>query len=133
MAKGKQMKVLEDRLELVRREMDKLKAQEALLLDMIRVETGEPMVKPRAPRSNVKQAVLDLLARYQESGLNAAMAVEYAKEAGTSLDRGSVSSLLSRMKNEGVVTYDGAVYRLAPAKKTAPGVVHHIRTSGAST
>lgn len=132
MAKGKQMKVLEDRLELVRREMEKLKAQESLLLDMIRVETGEPMVKLRAPRSNVKQAVIDLLARYQESGLNAAMAVEYAKEAGTSLDRGSVSSLLSRMKNEGVVTYDGAVYRLAPSKKTGPAMVHPIRTSGAA-
>lgn len=133
MAKGKQMKVLEDRLELVRREMEKLKAQEALLLDMIRVETGEPMIRARAPRSNVKLAVLDLLARFQESGLNAAMAVEYAKEAGSNLDRGSVSSLLSRMKNEGVVVYDGAVYRLAPSKKTSPGVVHHIRTSGAST
>ena len=132
MSKGKQMKVLEDRLDIVRREMEKLKAQEALLLDMIRVEAGEPKVKPRAPRSNVKQAVLDLLAKFADTGLNAAMAVAEAKQDGVALDRGSVSSLLSRMKNEGVVSYENNVYRLVTQRKAAPTIVHPIRTSGGS-
>lgn len=131
MAKGKQMKVLEDRLELVRRELEKLKAQESLLLDMIRVESGEPKAKTRAPRSNVKQTVLDLLAEHLESGLNATIAIEIAKDRGVSLDRGSVSSLLSRMKNDGIVSYDGSVYRLPKSGGSPPANIHHIRTSGA--
>lgn len=130
MAKGKQLKVLEQKLDFVRREIEKLRAQESMLEELIRMDSGAPKVKPRAPRSNVKQAVLNLLERHP-AGLNAAMAVELAKEAGTQLERGSVSSLLSRMKNEDVVTYDGSVYRLATQRRTMPGVVQPIRTSGA--
>jgi hypothetical protein len=131
MAKGKQVKVLQQELDLVRREIEKLRAQESMLEKLIRMDSGEPKVKPRAPRSNVKQAVLNLLQQHP-AGLNAAMAVEMAKEAGTQLERGSVSSLLSRMKNEDVVTYDGNVYRLAtPPRRAMPGAAQHIRTSGA--
>jgi len=131
MAKGKQVKVLQQELDLVRREIEKLRAQESMLEKLIRMDSGEPKVKPRAPRSNVKQAVLNLLEQHP-AGLNAAMAVEMAKEAGTQLERGSVSSLLSRMKNEDVVTYDGNVYRLAtPPRRAMPSAVQNIRTSGA--
>jgi hypothetical protein len=130
MAKGKQVKVLQQELDIVRREIDKLRAQESMLEKLIRMDSGEPRVKPRAPRSNVKQAVLSLLERHP-AGLNAAMAVEIAKEAGIQLERGSVSSLLSRMKNEDVVTYDGSVYRLATQRRVMPGIVQPIRTSGA--
>ena len=133
MAKGTSMKVLSERLDLVRREIDKLKAQESLLLDMIREASGEPKIKFRAPRPNVKQAVLDLLDNAGDAGINAASAVETAARAGTSLERGTVSSLLSRLKNEGVVTYDGSVYRLMKHGKPETGPnVHPLRTSGAS-
>ena len=130
MARGKQMKVLEERLELVLREIDKLRAQETLLRDMIREASGEPKVKPRAPRSNVKQTVLALLEDAGASGLNATIAVERAAQAGTSLERGTVSSLLSRLKNEGVVKYDGSVYTLENSKPGGNPNVHTLRTSG---
>lgn len=113
MAKGPTMKALEERLDLVLREIDKLRAKEDLLRDMIREAKGEPKVKFRAPRSNVKQTILDLLEAAGEAGLNATSAVETAARAGTTLERGTVSSLLSRLKHEGVVIYDGSVYRLA--------------------
>lgn len=125
-----QMKMLEERLEQVRREMEKLKAQETLLLDMIREASGEPKVKPRAPRSNVKQTVLALLESVGATGLNATTAVEMAAKDGMSLERGTVSSLLSRLKNEGVVVYDGTVYRLKQHAEDGTPNVHPLRTSG---
>lgn len=132
MAKGKRMKALEERLDHVLREIEKLRAQEELLRDMIREENGEPKVKPRAPRANVKQTVISLLEEQGDIGLNAAMAVEIASDKGIDLERGSVSSLLSRLKNEGVVEYDGSTYRLIGAKRQMPGMVHPLRTSGSN-
>lgn len=125
-----QMKMLNDRLEQVRREIEKLKANDAMLLDMIGEVSGEPKVKSRARRSNVKQTVLALLEQVGATGLNAALAVELAAQSGTSLERGTVSSLLSRLKNEGVVVYDGTVYRLKQHGEDGKPNVHPIRTSG---
>lgn len=80
----------------------------------IRAMRGEPTAptRTRAPRSNVKSYLLALLDEVQARGLNAAMAVELAESRGDTLERGTVSSLLSRFKADGVVTYDGSVYRL---------------------
>lgn len=124
------MKMLEERLERVRQEIRVLQANEAMLEDMLREIRGEPTIKARAPRSNVKQAVIDLLTKVGAAGLNASQAVALASKEGTALDRGSVSSLLSRMKNEGIVEYDGAVYKLIAASEKA-ATIHPIRTSGA--
>lgn len=130
MAKGPSMKALSERLDHILREIDKLKAQESLIRDMIREANGEPKVKLRAPRSNVKQTVLDLLEKSAEKGINASAAVEIAATSGVSLERGTVSSLLSRLKNEGVVVYDGSVYRLVKYRPDANPNVLPIRPSG---
>jgi hypothetical protein len=68
----------------------------------------------RAPRIrlSVKSFVLDLLSELGTLGLNAATAVEIGQRRGVHLDRQSVSSLLSRLKNEGVVVYEGERYKL---------------------
>ena len=131
------MQSLQDRLDSIRRDLDlaireveKIRAQEALILDMQREARGEPKVKLRAPRSNVKQAVLDLLENAGADGLNAALAVEAAAKAGVTLERGTVSSLLSRLKNEGIVTHEDGLYRLAGPMQDAPPNVHPLRTSG---
>lgn len=114
------MKSLQERLETILRDLDramreieKIKAQESLIRDMIREANGEAIVKSRAPRSNVKSAVIGLLERVGAEGLNATSAVEMAAKEGLSLERGTVSSLLSRMKNEGVVSYENGLYRLS--------------------
>lgn len=129
MAKGPTMKALTDRLDLITREIEKLRAQESLIRDMIREANGEPKAKLRAPRSNVKQAVLDLLEQVGAAGLNAGIAVDMAAQSGITLERGTVSSLLSRLKNEGVVVYDNSVYRLKKHKVDGPNV-HPLRSSG---
>jgi hypothetical protein len=129
MARGPTMQSLQERLDSILRDLDratreveKIKAQESLIRDMIREAKGEPKARLRAPRSNVKQTVLDMLERAGAVGINAAMAVEQAAQQGVSLERGTVSSLLSRLKNEGIVTFEGGVYRLTNLKPEAQKV-----------
>jgi hypothetical protein len=66
----------------------------------------------RARRGAVKEALYDLLKEAGKTGLNAHSAVEMAKRRGLELDRGTVSSTLSRMKRDGAVDHDGERYRL---------------------
>ena len=68
----------------------------------------------RKPRSSVKEAVLELLEEHREVGLSAVEVVECASRRGVTLDRGSVSSYLSRLKREGVLGLYGSKYRFPP-------------------
>lgn len=81
---------------------------------------------PRSPRrSNVKGITLQLLEESGSEGLSASEVVERAQNRGHTLDRGSVSSLLSRLKKEGTLIYDGSKYYLAenaPIRMSGP---HH--------
>lgn len=115
MARTKTMKALEEMLAERQAQLTQLRTEIALLEDAIRRTSGEPEKpqKQRAARSNVKSLVLDLLKEVGADGLNAGIAVDLAQKRGDHLERGSVSSLLSRLKSEGTVTYDGSVYRLS--------------------
>jgi len=66
----------------------------------------------RLPKTSVKPTLIDLLREVGASGLIASTAVEIAAKRGISLDRNTVSSLLSRLKRDGLVDYDGERYRL---------------------
>jgi DNA-binding IclR family transcriptional regulator len=61
--------------------------------------------------------VIELLEQVGRAGLNAGLAVEMAEAEGRELDRGSTSSLLSRLKADGTVEYDGDRYRLSSVMK----------------
>lgn len=65
-----------------------------------------------APKNSVKATLLALLDEAGATGLNASMAVQKASRRGITLDRGSVSSMLSRFKREGIAIYDGQFYKL---------------------
>lgn len=73
----------------------------------------------RAPRGAVKEALFELLKEAGKTGLNAHSAVEMAKRRGIELDRGTVSSTLSRMKRDGAVDHDGERYRLKGLEQQA--------------
>lgn len=87
-----------------------------------------PVPPARAAKGSVKNTVLDLLEDAGRRGVNAATAVDLAKAKGITLERGSVSSLLSRLKTDGIVNHDGNVYRLKKFTEM-PGVTP-LRTSG---
>lgn len=135
MARAPTMSDLKSRLDSIRRELDrhkremeKLQAQEDLLLEMM---DESPVPQPaRAAKGSVKNTVLDLLEETGQRGVNAATAVELARAKGITLERGSVSSLLSRLKSDGVVIHRGDTYRLKKHSEM-PGVTP-LRTSGDS-
>jgi hypothetical protein len=71
-----------------------------------------PTPTPSKKRSAMKDTVLDLLNEVGTTGLNGLIAVEIAERRGIHLDRQSVSSLLSRLKADGAVVYEGQRYKL---------------------
>lgn len=78
-----------------------------------------PALPERRRRSGIKDTVLDLLNEVGTTGLNGAVAVEIAERRGIHLDRQSVSSLLSRLKADGVAVYEGQRYKLKQFSGTA--------------
>ena len=68
-------------------------------------------------RTAIKDIVLRLLESHKEAGLTAVEVVEVAKAQGHELERGSVSSLLSRLKKDSVLGLDSGTskYRLLAA------------------
>ena len=62
-------------------------------------------------KTNVKMTVMAIVNDAGLEGVTAAQVVERAARAGKPLVAGSVSSLLSRFKREGALTFDGERYR----------------------
>ncbi|MGC9418513.1 MAG: hypothetical protein ACP5EN_06015 [Rhodovulum sp.] len=131
MARAPTMRDMQSRLDSIEREIEKLTAQKEIILEMMGAQPDEP--QKRAKKGSVKAAVLRLLEEAGERGLNANQAVTRGKERGIDLDRGSVSSLLSRLKSDEIVAHDGERYRLKKfaAAKSGPTVTP-LRTSGGS-
>jgi len=119
-ARNQNMKALEALREQLKADIARLQNQLDGVEMSIRAVNGEVssgrQTRVRAPRSNIKRYLLDLLKEAGAQGLNAAMAVETASKRGEQLERGTVSSLLSRLKGDGVVSYDGSVYRFMTEK-----------------
>ena len=116
MAGTRTVKILQEMIAEKRSQIESLEIQIAAHEAAIRRISGEPEhTAKRARRSNVKTTVLDLLTEAGDQGLNAIKAVEMALKKGERLERGTVSSLLSRLKSDGIVSYDGSVYRLVKA------------------
>lgn len=77
---------------------------------------GAEGAMPPTPRRNVKRAVLDVVQEAGKAGVTASEVISRAAAKGRALNPGSVASLLSRMKQDGVLTFDGERYYLAGAQ-----------------
>ena len=114
------MKAMEERLRLMIAERDALNNQiegAKIMLRLLRGEIDAPASETaqshRKRRGNVKETVLDLIMQSAENGLSAVDCVEVARrQLNIELDRASVSSLLSRLKKDDILFYDGIKYRL---------------------
>ena len=69
------------------------------------VHSGAPR-----PGRNVKRTVMEVVQEAGKLGVTVNDVLERATAKGRLLERGSVSSLLSRFKREGVLTFDGERY-----------------------
>lgn len=99
------------------RQREALDNQIAGLERAIALFDGEPQdgahpASSGAIRGRVKTLIIDLLKEVGTTGLNAQTAVDLADRRGVSVGKESVSSLLSRLKKDDVVVYDGDRYRL---------------------
>ncbi len=124
MARGQNVKAIEEAI--VRLEADRALAiasfdgrieglKQALRLHTGAASTSNPFStaeKKRIRRGNLKETVLSLAQEVAENGMSSEECITLAKERGIDLVPGSVSSLLSRLKNDGVVFFDGQRYRL---------------------
>jgi len=127
------MKSVQEMLAEKREALKRLNVEIATLEEVLRRESGQSEITPhnkRSPRSSVKNTLLRLLEEAEESGLNAHVAVVMAAKRGVRLERSTVSSLLSRLKNDKIVSYDGKFYRLTNPNASRSGsatiIVHPV-------
>ncbi len=73
---------------------------------------------PRTRTRNVKDTVLGLLAEAGRNGLSVNQVIDFAKAKGIDLDRGTVSSLLSRLKRESTLDMKDGQYSIRPPIQT---------------
>ena len=114
------IKVLHERRDKLQVEIDGLRARldeiDTLLRLMngeIPAETMESKPPRRQRRGDLKEIVLALYDEAGEIGLSSSECVEAAQtKRSVHLQPASVSSLLSRLKADGVLAYDGDRYRV---------------------
>jgi hypothetical protein len=113
------MKMLLERRSQIDSEIDRLMVRRAEIDFMIARFSGnaesEPTNEPPRRRKNVKKTVMELVDVAGSAGVTAAEVVERARTLGRELERGSVSSLLSKFKAQGALVFDGERYY--PASK----------------
>ena len=93
------------------------------------VDDESEALQANGKRVATKSVVLDLLFEVGLTGLNANNAVDLASRRGITLDKSSVSSLLSRLKKEETVDYDGEKYRLKQFAKSVVSEAPEEKTS----
>ncbi len=124
-----QMKMLESELERVRSEIEKLRVEEALLLKMIGKMGGgnsPAAVKSARTRSpSVKPIVLDIMREAGPRGATTNEVDEAVRLRVPSVAKDTVGSVLSRLKGDGALVYEGERYfekRFAPQQGASENV-----------
>lgn len=102
-----QMKMLETELERVRSDIDKLRAEESLLVKLIGKMSGTQIVEksPRRRSPSVKPVVLDILSNLASHGATTAEVDEMVRAKVPSVANDTVGSVLSRLKSLGALVY----------------------------
>jgi hypothetical protein len=111
------MKAIEDAIAKLENDRARIDGQIEGLKQALKLSSGlvvaqEFAVQRRTRRGNLKETVLDLMEEAAEHGLTTDECVQKAKEKDISLVPSSVSSLLSRLKSDGHLFFDGSRYRL---------------------
>ena len=116
--KSSNLKILNDRREKLRSEYEAAKARLDEVEGLIKLLGGETTSTVAAPseartrRGDLKSLVLELYEEAGENGLSATGCVRVAAGRNIEIQPSSVSSLLSRLKSDGILFYDGDRYRL---------------------
>jgi hypothetical protein len=116
-----QMKTIEAELDQVRTEIQRLQAQEEVLVRLLRKMSGEgePQTVTRKRAVSVKPLVLDIMREAGAKGATSASVDEVVRAKIPQVKKDTVGSILSRLKADGALVFDGERYydkQFAPAK-----------------
>lgn len=123
MSRSKPIKEIEAMLAERKTKLALIQAEIKTIEEILRRAKGEDKTQAaentsKGRRTNVKGIVLALLQERAGLGLTAGTAVELAEQRGIKLEKATVSSLLSRLKNDGIATYADSVYRWVSRNKS---------------
>jgi hypothetical protein len=118
--RNEQMSIVKQKLEAVRQQIADLRIMERAYLDLLS-EFGAPQETIAAParkRSpHVKPLVLDIMSRAGTEGATSAHVDQMVRTVVPTVAADTVGSVLSRLKSDGALVYDGERYY---EKKFAP-------------
>jgi hypothetical protein len=106
-----QMRMIDEKIERIKGEIARLNAQLEVLLELKADANGEP--PPSAPRKRspkIKPLVLDIMSRAGFAGATTADVDREVREKVPTVAKDTVGSILSRLKADGALTYDGERY-----------------------
>ena len=112
------MKAIEDEIARLRSQREAISNRIEGLESALRLMSGGAAdlrvpQQEKQRRGSVKTTVLDIVTSAAEAGVTVVQCVESANSKyGIILDRASVSSLMSRLKKDDILFYDGDRYRL---------------------
>jgi hypothetical protein len=116
-----QMKTIDGQLARIDAEMAKLLAQKEILLAVRQEMTGEIAEKPTRKRSvAIKPLVIDIMHAAGFTGATTAEVDAMVRRDVPTVAKDTVGSILSRLKSDGALTYEGERYyekQFAPAPK----------------
>jgi len=125
------MKRLQEERERLLAQMEALRNQivgiDRAISVMEGTEFNHPEERQRARGHNVKNTVLGLVSAAGVSGLSVIQVLDGAKVKGIVLDRGTVSSLLSRLKRENTLDMKDGRYFIRAPVQGENSKVHAIR------
>lgn len=128
MRKGQQMKSLEEEITRIDAEIARLRDRRAAFVDALAMVSGmsSPVADeapvPRRRAANVKPIILDIMWQAGSGGATSAAVAELVKEKVPAVAKDTVGSVLSRLKADGALIYDGERYydkRFPPVMKEA--------------
>lgn len=110
---SKQMSIIKTELDAVRAQIERLRVKEETLMDLLRQLSGEPIVEEKPVRRrapSVKPLVLDFMKDAGERGATSAEVDEAIRAINPTVAKDTVGSVLSRLKADGALVYDGDRY-----------------------
>lgn len=111
---SEQMSIIKTQLEAVRAQIERLQIKEETLIDLLRELNGEKApieekpIRRRAP--NVTPHVLDFMSEVGARGATTSEVDEAVRAVNPAVAKGTIASVLSRLKSDGALAYDGVRY-----------------------
>lgn len=118
------MKIIEGELARIRAEIARLKVQEEAIASILAKVRSEPppTAMPRKRSPAIQPLVIDVMREVGFTGAKTAEVDKIVRQKVPSVAKDTVGSILSRLKADGALTYDGDRYYLKEytPKPTSP-------------